>query len=650
MPNIFEICRTFVEDYKLELKFVVAGVSGLIIGRSILRYRQAINKRLKQFHDESFLGSSWMVRGEIPEDSKRFFRLLQLNPDFVKANSGNWKFMSLGDYLSSLKPAILPKDVDTPLWIQREMEATLTAILLSTLGPRWGMVLLPTIGSSHVENRLKMFAGSAASYWASHYRPPSHGTNNAVGDTNTGDRGGMQVSLFSMTAFVNINDQIASKPDVSPLEWMCRGEVGYKPTFDQDNLIPNPFVIDQHWDKAIKGMEQLLQSEHKIESKATPNEDPHDRMEPTQNYNPEDKSMPEPRPINDRILPGLHMGWGNATCTHTKREILRNRLFAVLLTRLGYNYYLAEQRSQDATFKVEINGATIVNPGELIQELMNSGHKVTVCPRATVTTFGMAICIKENDGSWTNVPLGYFLQTGYEDKDERPAYCYLPHGGLDLDIEGPLVGVDATGASNKCNIQHYMAIEGMCGWHSNHNASVPWIRPVDCGEKMHGAKAIQAVRMAGLGAIILNAVGTELELPFGGYGLTGVCNDTSALLDQALRGETSVFPLTSTGRFLMHQARRIRALRKNLEGFSNFKAEIRDLDRLADATVNIPSDLHASPSNCADSSRRLLHCLPPDLPFQLMVETKKIMEEIAVESVGFVNERIDHQKHSLLPS
>jgi hypothetical protein len=440
-----------------------------------------------------------------------------------------------------------------------------------------------------------------------------------------------------MTAFVNINDQIASKPDVSPLEWMSRGEVGYNTTFDQDNLIPNPFVIDQHWDKAIKGMEQLLQSEHRIQSKANANEDPVDHAEPTLSYNPDDKSMPEPRPINDRILPGLHIGWGNATCTHTKREILRNRLFAVLLTRLGYNYYLVEQRSEDATFKVEMNGATIVNPGELIQELINSGHKVTVCPRATVTTFGMSICVKENDGSWTNVPLAYFLQTGYEDKAERPAYCYLPHGGLDLDIEGPLVGVDATGASNKCNIQHYMAIEGMCGWHSNHNASVPWIRPVDCGENMHGVKAVQAVRMAGLSAVILNAVGTELELPLGGYGLTGVCNDTSALLDQALRGETYIYPLTSTGRFLMHQARRIRALRKNLEDLPNFKAEISDLDRLADATVHIPSDLHASPSNCADSSRRLLHCLPQDLPFQMMVETKKIMEEIAVESVGFVN-------------
>jgi hypothetical protein len=642
MPNIFETCLAFVDDHKQALKYAVAGVLVLLIGRSIFNYRQAIRKRLKQLHDESLLGSSWMVRGELPEDSQRCFRLLQLNPDFVSAHSGNWKFISLGDYLSSLKPAILPKDVDIPQWIQLEMEATLTAILLSTLGHRWGMVLLPTIGSSPVENRLKMLAGSAARYWASRYRrPPSHvgATNAVMGDTDksSDDLGGVQVSLFSMTAFVNINDQIASKPDVSPLEWMSRGEVGYNTTFDQDNLIPNPFVIDQHWDKAIKGMEQLLQSEHRIQSKANANEDPVDHAEPTLSYNPDDKSMPEPRPINDRILPGLHIGWGNATCTHTKREILRNRLFAVLLTRLGYNYYLVEQRSEDATFKVEMNGATIVNPGELIQELINSGHKVTVCPRATVTTFGMSICVKENDGSWTNVPLAYFLQTGYEDKAERPAYCYLPHGGLDLDIEGPLVGVDATGASNKCNIQHYMAIEGMCGWHSNHNASVPWIRPVDCGENMHGVKAVQAVRMAGLSAVILNAVGTELELPLGGYGLTGVCNDTSALLDQALRGETYIYPLTSTGRFLMHQARRIRALRKNLEDLPNFKAEISDLDRLADATVHIPSDLHASPSNCADSSRRLLHCLPQDLPFQMMVETKKIMEEIAVESVGFVN-------------
>ena len=628
----FEVVAFILHDLGQFLTFLLAGVLIIWISISLFRYRKAINDRLQHLHEKSFLGKAWMIRVDLPEDHERPFCLMQLNRDFVNANSGTWRLSSLGDYLSSIKPALLPNHADTPQWIQREMEATLTAILLSSLGNRWGTILIPTIGNSRIEQRLAQFAGTAAKYWASHYRPPSEGTSTAE-ENATIDRGGIHVSLLSMTAFANFHNLSSTgKPEVSPLEWMRRGEVGYTPTFDQNNLVPNPFVVERHWNKAIQGMEQLLQSEKiNIKAKSTPNEDPSEQIESPPTYDPDDKSMPEPKPVNERILPGLHMGWGDALCTHTKREILRNRLLAVLLTRLSYNYYLAEQRREGTSFKVEMNGKVVVNPSGLIQELLNCGHKVRVCPRAAVTTFGMAMCIKEVDDSWTNIPLGYFLLTGYEDKDECPVYCCLPHGGLDLDIEGPLIGVDNTGLPNKCNIQQYMAIEGMCGWHSNHNANVPWIRPVDCGEVTEGEKTIQAVRMAGLSAVVLNAVGTDLELPFGGYGLTGVCNDTSALLYWALRKETSVYPLTSTGRFLMHQARRIRTLRNNLEALPNFKTEIDDLNCLVNATVNIPSDLHASPSQCADSSRRLLHCLPPDLPFQLMVDSKRIMEKILLE-------------------
>lgn len=629
LPNTtLESARLFLNDPSSLLKCGLAGAVILGISIYVQRYRKAILLRLQRLRDESFLGSAWMIRGEIPNDGKRLFHLLQLNPDFVTAHSERWKFMSLGDYLSSLKPAIVPKDVDVPHWIQREMEATLTAALLSTLGPRFGALLLPTIGNSFIEKRLRKFAATAAGYWASSYQAPSLKT--VAGNKVAVDSGGINVSLFTLTAFANINEQSQlSKPAVSPLDLMRRGEVGYVPTFDQPNLVPNPFIVEQHWDRAIQGMEQMLQSEQNIQSKSTPNEEK--SCEPSEKYDPLDRSMPQPKPINDRILPGLHMGWGDAVSTHTKREILRNRLLAVLLNRLGYNYFLVEQRSLDTTFKVSLNGKLIVHPCELIQGLISCGHKVAVCPRATVTTFGMAMCIKENDDSWTNVPLGCFLQTGYEDNKKQPAYCYLPHGGIDLDIEGPLVGVDAMGAPNRCNIQHYMAIEGMCGWHSNHNVDVPWIQPINCGKEMTGDKARQAVRMAGLGAVVVNAVGTELELPFGGYGLTGVCNDTSALLDQALSGETSVYPLTSTGRFLMHQARRILKLRKNLEGKLNLMKELDDLDRLAHATIHIHSDLHASPSNCADSCRRFLHCIPPAMPFQLMVDSKETMEEIKQE-------------------
>jgi len=194
---------------------------------------------------------------------------------------------------------------------------------------------------------------------------------------------------------------------------------------------------------------------------------------------------------------------------------------------------------------------------------------------------------------------------------------------------------EETGESFRCNIQFYMAIEGLCGWHSNHNADVPWVQAVSCADVYSSDMNLTAVRMAALTGVVLNAVGTEMKLPFGGYGLTGVCNDTAALVDQALRGTTEIYPLTSTGRFLMHVRRRMQRLHDQLlaEQAMDMSAETRDLEKLAQATKDIPSDLHASPGDAADSARRMRRCLPPnELPFQLMVESKNMMETI-VEDV-----------------
>jgi hypothetical protein len=182
----------------------------------------------------------------------------------------------------------------------------------------------------------------------------------------------------------------------------------------------------------------------------------------TKVYDPDDLDLPEPQPINPTILPGLHMGWGNAKCTHTKREILRNRLFAVLLTKLSYNYQCRKEGKRDC-FVVQMNKKDCQFPDEFVHALIDSGHTIEVCPRSAITTFGLACCVKEDNGSWTNIPIAYFFRTGYERFDQRPAYFSAPHGGIDMKIEGPLVGtIPATGRPQKCDIQFYMAI-GTCG-------------------------------------------------------------------------------------------------------------------------------------------------------------------------------------------
>jgi hypothetical protein len=146
---------------------------------------------------------------------------------------------------------------------------------------------------------------------------------------------------------------------------------------------------------------------------------------------------------------------------------------------------------------------------------------------------------------------------------------------------------------------------------------------------------VAAVRIASLSAVTTNTVGTELELPFGGYGLTGVCNDSAAIVEYAMRGNTSVYPLTSIGRYLTHSVRRAQKLKERLQRQPNMEKEIKAMDRIIGTFMNMPTDVHASPSHAIFSAERLIGSLPPGLPFQSMVESKEVMERIKLEHQAY---------------
>jgi hypothetical protein len=459
-----------------------------------------------------------------------------------------------------------------------------------------------------------------------------------------------------------------SKPnvEVSPLEWMQRGEIGYDPSFyvsntgsnkekkpeentqddgegtvengkDDVELTPNPFIAEEHFQKAIEGIEDRIRRQEVVTTAASETADA-EHTTTTKQYDPEDTNFDLPTPINERLLPGLHFGWGDAKCTHSKREIIRNRLFASLLTKLSHNYYLNEQGQEGELFLVQYNGQDCYYPDEFLQVLMDTGHSIEVCPRSTITTFGVAACVKEDDDSWTHIPIGFFFRTGFERHDGRPSYFVAPHGGMDLSIRGgALVGTnETTGKPNKCDIQFYVAIEGLCGWHSNHNADVPWKIPVSTTEMYDKEQCLQAVRMAGLLAVTFNSIATEMNLPYGGYGVLGVCNDSAAFVDTAIRGETNMYPLISTGRFLAHSARRLSKLREGLTKDTAMEAAVRDARRLVTAACNLESDIHNSPSKLIGGTRRYLANNPVSY-FQLTEDSKEMMTTDAKFYEVFVN-------------
>jgi len=570
----------------------------------LYKFRKDIKKRLQDIETRS----NFKVVREKNGDNKRRIRCLELSPEFVEENKEKWQLMSFGQYLSQLRPV-----GDDYKFFEKELEVTIGKLILKSLGKAIGSVMLPILGTSSAELVLSKFSSNLAGYFAKHIL-----TDEQSADVTT-DAAVVNITLSELMAAININQKNISSgvSDVTALDLFRMGEAGYGDLsfhneekyvnglgYPNRNGFPSPFVMEHDYETFITDMEEEYR---KIDPK----------------YESDDKSYPPSTPINERILPDLYLGPGDAKCTHTKKESIENRFFSFLLNRLSYNYYKKVNGDVDL-FEVHWNNKKCRFPDDLIQACLDNGHKVEVCPAVTVAAFGAHLCVKEEDGSFTNIPICCQMHSGVErSSDASAAYVIAPHGGLELNITGPLIG-----KSNTCASQYYIALTGVACWFANEDLDLPHLHRRPLCKMYSDSEAVTAVRMAGLTSHVYNSVGADLNLPFGGYGVMGVCNDTTAILDYAVRGETSVYPIVASGRYLNHIFDRFLALKAGLENDPEMKKVMKDVETLIKASIDMPNDLNIYPSTICDTARRMC-ASNKTCTFQMTKDSKAIFMEMA---------------------
>ena len=138
--------------------------------------------------------------------------------------------------------------------------------------------------------------------------------------------------------------------------------------------------------------------------------------------------------------------------------------------------------------------------------------------------------------------------------------------------------------------------------------------------------------MCAIVSVTFNRIATEFNLPFGGYGILGMCNDSSTLIDFALRGETNSYPLLSTGRYLNHIVSYLIKFKdeicKKSTTSHDLQPVIHDVTQLIKSTSQLPSDLHISPSTLISTSAR--YDASYGVPvFKSTAEAKAILREMA---------------------
>ena len=347
----------------------------------LYRYRSSIKARVKEIEKNVSLVK--VVRNKTSptnttNNNKKKNRVIcmELDDKFIK-NNPKWNMMSLGAYLSQLEPA----DDDSGLlfnhlFLQKELEITIGDMLLKSLGKTYGAALLPILGAGSVAGSIATLSNKISKFLAKSILLKSDDDddddteNAAESPAEAFDPLSLDLSLMELVSFVNLYQKTITQDNtsssyVTPLEYLSRGEnaageLAYDMGDDDDDdnsKFPRIFDMNEFETYVTKMEDRIIVL--------------------LDEYDPNDRSFPPPTPINERLLPGLYLGKGDIKYTHTKREGIEHRLISVLLNKLCHNYYkLAKGGNVGECFKVVCGGKRCLFPEELIQALIDCGHKV----------------------------------------------------------------------------------------------------------------------------------------------------------------------------------------------------------------------------------------------------------------------------------
>ena len=378
----------------------------------------------------------------------------------------------------------------------------------------------------------------------------------------------------------------------------------------------------------------------------------------------EEKPMaPEPTPIHP-IFPGLCTGNGGLRSVCTLSETKINNVLAVLLNRLAANSLTdvplgPGSQAPTQKFKVQVHGhdAAITSVEEFMRVLEETGHTVTMSMTANMTSFGVGLCVKEEDESdgggdgmhaekdkYVQVPLAYPLSTGLYACDEDTGedidvVTLMQHSGINLCVRGGPVFKNA-------QLEWCLNIGGLTGWIPSGGIDREW---AVCPEAktLHAEEALstaegrrRALRLTTASAAVLNFAAEENQLLFGGYGSLGVCIDSVAAVEVAMTGGCTLYPLILGGDAkmgLLRAYKKIEKLHARENGAAGEWEYIEESRALQRGLLALPCDGIVEPGLAAATAKRALACLPKRSVFAGVERSRRALEralEVAEAVVG----------------
>jgi hypothetical protein len=310
-----------------------------------------------------------------------------------------------------------------------------------------------------------------------------------------------------------------------------------------------------------------------------------------------------PRPRLEEIAPGVLRGDVPTSIIDAAGKA--NQVLAEVFDRLGRN----EGRLAATPFAVRYGGATYTSLEELVLALAADRHSIEVRFEHRAANFAN-LKTRGADGHLLDVPVALMMRVDFEDGTE--ARVPAVHSEMVIRLRGHRV---RAGPRIDADVHWYQGISGTGFFPADLLATPRW-----CGRKvvdsLEGKSACRAVALAGLLGSVIDASAVQQQLALGGYGWTGVCNDSVGVIQYASRRRTTAYPL-----FMRDATLAAELTARTEDGAERYHVEYA---RLKAAIAALPGDVEPN----ASAYGRAFESIPwanGEEPFQSTVEAKRLL-------------------------
>lgn len=306
------------------------------------------------------------------------------------------------------------------------------------------------------------------------------------------------------------------------------------------------------------------------------------------------------------LAPGLSRGdVPNATLSDAQAR--KNIVLAEVIDRLADN----AGKPKAERFVVEHQGSRFTSLPHFMQALEKDGYVVEAKLTHRVADF-FALKTNAPDGTILDVPMAAMVRTGVVDKNGQEAILPTVHSELVFSVRPGPTSKQPTFSGD---VKWYQGISGTGFFPCDTMRKSTWTGTTTATTFDH-ARSLEAMNLCGVLGDVIQDASAKAGLAMSGYGVTGVCNDSVAIIQQAMTGEVTAYPLFMRDAMLLPE----------------IKARLQDTNRMDDGALKalkaaidvVPSDDRQN----ASSKARALASIPwssGQAPFQSTEDARRIL-------------------------